>query len=128
MNEQNLKFEVRHVFIDRPEQVMRDDLVFNAPRPIPGRVRFNGQFIHGRFYAAFEWSDDDYQLYLKRCQELDAVLLMYHDKDAEISGIREAVQEFYDAQKPGIVDVSEHGDNVVLRSWLQHIATKEIIL
>jgi len=128
MNEQEFRFEVRHVFIDRPEQVGRDDLVFNAPRPIPGRVVFNGQFIHGRFYAAFEYSDDDYRLCLKRCHELDAVLVMYHDKDAEIAGIREAVQEFYDAQRPGLVDVSEHGDNVVLRSWLQHIAVKEIML
>jgi len=41
-----------HTIRTRPENIPEDWSIYNAPRPIPGEIVWDGDFLHGVFYAA----------------------------------------------------------------------------
>ena len=65
------------VLADWPDIAPAGWHVFNAPRPIYGHLYWDGDFRHGKFYAAVNPAKRDAAGYIHENRDLDAVLLRF---------------------------------------------------
>ena len=81
-------------FPGRPYNIPSDYLIFNAPRPLPGEITWEGDFLSGRYYAAMPADDHRVVTALK----LDACIVEHlPDADAQ----RELARELMARNHPG---------------------------
>ncbi len=74
-----------------PLNVPPNWIVFNAPRPLYGDREWQGDFLHGRFYAAVDPNGDKAEWCIKENKSLDA--WVYQFVDAET--MRAMVRQYY---------------------------------
>ena len=67
-----------HIIADRPTNVPQTWEIHNAPRPLAGQTFWQGDFIHGVFYAAFAPDDQFAEMFTKTNGSLDAYRLTYY--------------------------------------------------
>ncbi len=99
------------------ELITADWLVFNAPRPMPGHICWQGDFMHGIFYSAIapagheidEFGDRDHML--RQCKALDASLVVTVPQ-SEIMVYKIEMDAKYD------LDPDEHNYAVYCSSYL----------
>jgi hypothetical protein len=65
---------------NHPENVPKDWLIFNAPRPIYGHKEWTGDFKHGVFYVGIDPSDEHAIPFIQRTHDLDGWLVRYFDE------------------------------------------------
>jgi len=89
--------------------------IFNAPRPLPGSVTWDGEFHHGIFYAAID-PEDDYATELEeRCISLDGHLVIPIEKEEVVEWCR----AYYAAEYPkDAIDVTEIDYEDLVMSWV----------
>ena len=91
--------------------------VYNATRPLYGTVTWVNPSFGAWFYAAVNPADADANGWRRQNETLDAALVAWF----EIDRVRMLTQKYYDALMPGRVDVSNHTDSVVWRSFCEHV-------
>lgn len=55
--------------------------IFNAPRPLPGTICWQGEFVHGRWYCAVDPSDEFLKRSLEAINCLDGWRVIYDCED-----------------------------------------------
>lgn len=64
----------------RPDNVPRHWPVFNAPRPLPGSVTWEGDFLRGCHYSAVDPEDEWKQDTMRRIESLDGWQVIEHSE------------------------------------------------
>ncbi len=102
-----------HVQGQRPTQcienddiipIQPDDLIYNAPRPLWGYTGWQGDFVHGVWYAVVDPTNPEQAAYITRNNELDGWVLIYHSP----AEIKAWCIEHFASEYPGI-DLDEAG-------------------
>lgn len=110
----NKKMRNRIVVGERPADVPPGWIICNAPRPIFGDKLWLGDFITGRFYAAFDPQRAGADaLYTLNCQN-DATVIGYITEDAAIERGRAIILERY----PASAEVAAIVNDPASKSWL----------
>jgi hypothetical protein len=78
------KVTVRPLIGDRPDNIPADWVIFNAPRPLIGTKTWEGDFNHGRFYAAINPKDEFADQNIVENNKLDGWVLEYFLEDQAI--------------------------------------------
>lgn len=93
--------------------------IHNAPRPLYGDITWQGEFVSGIFYAAFDPEHPDAEFYTRRNAELNAIELTWVSEDEVKAWAREwAKTEDLEEVIEGII---AHDFQNVVRSYrLQH--------
>lgn len=74
---------------ERPQHIPNDWTIYNAPRPLYGNECWEGDFVHGRFYAAVEPQSKYHQLN----QELDGWPCVWISKEEVVEWFSERLTE-----------------------------------
>lgn len=105
---------------DRPTDIPQDWPIHNAPRPLYGTQTWQGDFVHGVFYAAIDPADEFAPGWLTRNEDLDAYELVYMTREQAI----EAALNYYREQFPKIypkiqADDKEH-QRMIIAGWIKN--------
>ncbi len=116
-----------HRPLSLPDELIRADwLIYNAPRPIPGHILWQGDFRHGVFYAAIAPEGDpadefsDREWCIKRCRENDASLVVNISKE-EVLVYKVKMDAEYD------LDPDEHNYAVYASSYLGRLRRDDAV-
>jgi len=95
------------VIDSRPSDVPADWIVFNAPRPLYGHKEWQGEFYHGRFFAAVDPHGEYADRFMKNNVSLDGWVVEYYEKDAAIKQVIEFYKVTYPGESEAIADLNE---------------------
>lgn len=105
----------------RPADIPQDWPIHNAPRPLYGTKTWEGDFIHGRFYAAIDPIEEFGEGWAKRNEDLDAYELVFISWE---QAVNEAYQWYCDnlpKVAPKInLDDKEH-QRMIITGWLKQV-------
>jgi hypothetical protein len=118
----------------QPADIPASWQIWNAPRPIPGHIEWEGDFRHGIFYAAISPTGDFAEEMTTRCRELDARPIDYVSMEIARAELMEAyIREF--SARPDIYGpdpgaqaeqvLSELSDPEIAQYWASLEACKE---
>jgi hypothetical protein len=103
----------------RAADIPQEWAIHNAPRPLYGTKTWEGDFIHGIFYAAIDPADEFAPGWLKENDRNDAYELVYLSREQAIPLAYQYYQDNFpkvvpniDLDDPDIVDM-------MLRGWLR---------
>ena len=96
--------------------------IFNAARPLHGQITWQGDFIHGVFYAAVDKDFAQSKVIIERNVNLDGHILQFVTE----SEVREKLQAHYNKIAPGKIDVSKYSIREIWDSYLQYFGVSEI--
>ena len=127
----NITAKTRHLQIGRYSQIVPPDVklteqhvIFNASRPLPGHVTWQGDFCHGIFYSAVDVTKPDAARLARQCIDLDGWALAFI---AETTATQ-AVQAWWDANANALADISIVRYDLIWQSYLQHCAPDTVML
>ncbi len=92
-------------------------IIFNAARPIPGHVTWQGEFLSGVFYAAIDPAGDRAEYYTQRCVALDAKQLLFVSEEQ----VYEELQAWYDSPVCGILTARAYDLDIAWDAWLSNV-------
>lgn len=75
----------RKVIGQRPADLPESWLIFNAPRPLWGHRSWEGDFFHGRFYAAIDPQGEDAAEMIRDNNESDAWTIEYVSEEQAVA-------------------------------------------
>ena len=105
---------------DRPADIPAHWPICNAPRPLYGTRTWQGDFIHGVFYAAIDPADEFSAGWLKRNEELDAYEIIYMSRDEAISVALAFYRDNFPAIYPKIKADDPDHQRMILDGWAKH--------
>lgn len=97
----------------RPAEAPEGAWIFNAPRPLYGAVTWQGEFVHGIFYAAILPADDYAENFIRQNVSLDGWVLCYFSKeDARKQATESMIRDGADASL-----INDFSDLEIAQSW-----------
>ena len=89
--------------------------IYNAARPLPGTIVWEGEFHHGIFYAAVDPKDPYAATWRQGCIDLDGHLVVPISKDE----VRDWCRAYYKQEYPKVqIDIDEFDYEDLVMSWL----------
>ncbi len=95
------------IIAERPKDIPKDWLIFNAPRPLLGHKEWQGDFRHGIFYAAIDPNNLETKIWIKKNYWLDGWIVKYITKEKAIQKIKKFYYKEYPKCHSTIEDLNE---------------------
>jgi len=86
--------QIFNTLMPRPQGVPEHYLICNAPRPIIGDMLWEGDFIHGRFYAALDPENPEFDICVRENTALDAWHLIFWTEAEARDRVKEAYPKY----------------------------------
>lgn len=104
----------------RPADIPQEWPIHNAPRPLYGQKTWQGDFVHGIFYAAIDPADEYSAGFVRENERNDAYELVFMSKE---QATNEAL-DYYRLNFPKIfpkIDMSDKDhQRMVIEGWIRN--------
>lgn len=105
---------------DRPTDIPQNWPIHNAPRPLYGQKTWQGDFVHGVFYAAIDPTDKDSDWRIKSNEALDAYELIFMTREQALDKALEYYRENFPTIYPKIDLNDKEHQRMVITGWVRN--------
>lgn len=105
---------------NRPTEAPEGWPIHNAPRPLYGQKVWQGDFVHGVFYAAVDPADEYSPGFIKGNEQNDAYELVYMSKEQAMNEALEYYRSTFPSVYPKIDTSDEDHQRMVIEGWIRN--------